>query len=260
MVPKMQKMHLLVLLGLLASCVGMLRKDVAAPPSPATIRHTKDTTGTFVVSIKGVSDGCPKDMSRGLQKQKLLLGGILRPVIKIAKSYLHSQKKDAEDAGEENAAASLTSLVSSLRKSGRNWFTWCQRADTGAIYFTTTETSKSKDFKSKHAVMCDSKNTCGAGEATISGGKLWLDNNSGTYKPSLDHIEFSAAALNRLGNGPRVQALNCFDKAKYATYCDVFATARAGGLPTPHARDIAKCDELQPAVPQEPKAARVKGL
>ena len=104
----------------------------------------------------------------------------------------------------------------------------------------------------------DTQEECGAGEATVFDGKLYLDNNSGTYKPNQAMIDFSVQALTtQLGSGAgaaagaggvsdKVRALDCFNPANFPEYCRVFAGARGGvgGPETPHARDVAKCSEL----------------
>ena len=106
----------------------------------------------------------------------------------------------------------------------------------------------------------DSQDVCGAGEATVFEGKLYLDNNSGTA--IVGDADFSAQALNtQLGGGEaagtagagpdllsispgKVRSLDCFEPSHFVEYCRAFAGARAGGKETPYARDVAKCAEL----------------
>jgi hypothetical protein len=111
----------------------------------ATIRKKISSVRTFVLKVEGLdATGC---QGKGLQKSQFVLGNLLRPLIWVTNKALHGRK-------ETVPAPSVDTLIESLTSSGGNWFTWCQRKDTGTMYFTATEAGTLKDMKSKHAVMC----------------------------------------------------------------------------------------------------------
>lgn len=104
-------------------------------------------------------------------------------------SYKHNQLFNEETATTHTAStyAQVYKILSNNREYTSSTFTFCLNPN-GTVHLCRTA-NKGQDNKCKHLWLCNqARNVCSSGSIQFLKNKIFIDNLSGTYKPTVKHL------------------------------------------------------------------------
>jgi hypothetical protein len=128
---------------------------------------------------------------------KKSVGKIKRFIAKKLKILEYLKKYQIFSKRLPRKKSSIKTILENMNTTTK--YTYCLNNDTLIFAETTTTKDRAilKDWLSKHVILCGD-NACSSGEMVVHNNELIFDNNSGSYKPTSEHLESLISLLSFL--------------------------------------------------------------